>query len=145
MDAVPPVTHRRELRCDPAAAFDVWVQDVGRWWHPAYTPDPPTYEGATIEPWVGGAVSLTCRSTGPYVWGRVERVAAARLLVHTSVLGQPPEHPSRVTVELVPHGDGTTLLFEHGGWHPSLAQVREKFGEWPVMLDRYVALADARA
>lgn len=145
METVRPVVHRRELRCAPGAAFDAWVRDIGRWWHPTYTPDPATYEDASIEPWVGGAVSMTCRSTGRYVWGHVEVVDAPRLLVHSSVLGQPAEHPSRITVELVAHEHGTTLRFEHGGWHPSLAQVREKFSEWPALLDRYVALADARS
>jgi hypothetical protein len=32
-------------------------------------------------------------------------------------------------------------MFEHGGWTEATAAVREKFGDWPVMLDRFAALA----
>lgn len=142
---VPPVRHRRALRCDAVTAFDTWVRDIALWWHPDYTPDPATFRDARVEPVPGGAVSFTCDATGTVVWGRVEQVERPRLLVHTSVLGQPSEHPTRIRVELVPSPQGTTLLFEHGGWHPSLAEVRQKFGEWPLILDRFVALADSRA
>jgi hypothetical protein len=31
----------------------------------------------------------------------------------------------------------------HGGWTEASAAVREKFGDWPVLLDRFVELADS--
>jgi hypothetical protein len=34
------------------------------------------------------------------------------------------------------------LLFAHCGCIEDNATVRKKFGDWPVMLDRFAALAD---
>jgi hypothetical protein len=47
------------------------------------------------------------------------------------------------------HGDAETLQavtiepLPHGGWTEASAAVREKFGDWPVLLDRFVELADS--
>ena len=40
-------------------------------------------------------------------------------------------------------GSHCTLRFAHGGWTKANVAGREKFGDWPVMLDRLVALADS--
>jgi hypothetical protein len=34
------------------------------------------------------------------------------------------------------------MRFEHGGWTEANAAGRKKFGDWRVMLDRFVAFAD---
>jgi hypothetical protein len=66
-------------------------------------------------------------------------------LVHTFTLAQDAEHPSEVAVEFLPaEADGSTVRFAHGGWTESNAAARRKFGDWKVMLDRFVALAEIR-
>ncbi len=40
-------------------------------------------------------------------------------------------------------GAGCTLRFAHGEWNEANVAVREKFGDWSVMLDRFAALADS--
>jgi hypothetical protein len=59
-----------------------------------------------------------------------------------------PQHPSEVAVEFVAAGrpgeGGCTMRFAHGGWTAANAEARKKFGDWPVMLDRFAALADNR-
>jgi hypothetical protein len=41
-------------------------------------------------------------------------------------------------------GPGCIFRFEHGGWNETNAATREKFGDWPVMLDRFAALVGTR-
>jgi hypothetical protein len=63
--------------------------------------------------------------------------------VHTFTLAQDPAHPSEVAVEFVPAEDGGCMVrFAHGGWTEENLADRRKFGDWPVMLDRFAALAE---
>jgi hypothetical protein len=137
-----PIRFEYHLRCAPGPAFDAYVQQIGRWWHPSYSPDPDGFVGATIEPWVGGRVLLEDATRGALPWGEVLEVDAATRLVHSSTLGQTREHPSRITVTFAPVEGGTLMTFEHGGWTEENATDRTKFTEWPLLLDRYAAVAD---
>jgi hypothetical protein len=38
---------------------------------------------------------------------------------------------------------GCTVRFAHGGWTDANPGVRKKLGDWPVTLERFVALADS--
>ena len=137
-----PLRHEYTVPCPPGAAFDLWVQGIGRWWHPDYSPDPDGFRGATIEPWVGGQVLLEDARLGAVPWGTVVEVDAPHRLVHTSVLGQDRTSPTTITVTFEPlPDDGTHVVFEHGGWSDENAEARAKFTEWPRILDRYAALA----
>jgi uncharacterized protein YndB with AHSA1/START domain len=100
-------------------------------------------DGVTIEPRVGGRVFATHRDVGVHDWGEVTTWEPGRRLVHTFTLAQDPLHPSEVEVEFVP-GDAvsSTVRLSHGGWTAANAAVREKFGDWPVLLARFAALAD---
>ena len=93
-----PIRHQLVVACTPVEAFDAWVDDIGRWWHPDYTPDPAGFRGAGIEARVGGRVYLVDAALGEVEWGRVLAIARGALVVHTSTLGQDPAHPSRRTV-----------------------------------------------
>jgi Activator of Hsp90 ATPase homolog 1-like protein len=97
----------------------------------------------TIEPRVGGRVFAKHRDLGEHVWGEVTVWEAGRRLVHTFTLAQDREHPSEVAVEFLPNADGSTVRFAHGGWSEANADARAKFGDWPLMLERFAALADS--
>jgi hypothetical protein len=134
------IRHQVVVACTPVEAFDAWVDDIGQWWHPDYTPDPTRFRGAGIEPRVGGRVFLVDATLGDVEWGRVLAVARGALVVHTSTLGQDPEHPSRISVTFVPLDEGGTRVeLEHGGWDEGNAPFRQKFTDWPLILDRYAA------
>jgi hypothetical protein len=47
-------------------------------------------------------------------------------------------------VTFSPAGDGCRVRFEHGGWTAENAELRPKFRDWPLLLDRFAALAEAR-
>ena len=135
-----PIRHEYVLSVPPQDAFDAYVEHIGQWWDPSYSPDADGYRGLTIEPSVGGRVYLVDASMGEVVWGEVLEIEPGALVVHTSSLGQDRAHPSRVSVRFVPlDGGGTRVEFEHGGWSADNAGYRHKFTDWPVMLDRYAA------
>jgi hypothetical protein len=144
-----PITYEYSLGCSAEHAFATYTGRIGEWWDPRYTANAETLQGVTIEPRVGGRVYATHSDMGKDDWGEVTVWEPGRRLVHTFTLAQDVEHPSEVAVEFAPGGGqgaaGTscTLRFAHGGWTEANAAVRKKFGDWPVMLDRFVALADS--
>jgi hypothetical protein len=144
--AAPPITHEYELACSTERAFEVYTGRIGEWWDPRYTANAETLESVTIEPRVGGRVYATHADVGEDDWGEVTVWEPGRRLVHTFTLAQDPAHPSEVAVEFVPReGGGCVVRFAHGGWTEANVAVREKFGDWRVMLDRFAALADSGA
>jgi hypothetical protein len=142
--AVPlsPITLECALACTPEEAFATYVGRIDEWWDPRYTANPDTLEAVTIEPRVGGRVYATHHDLGKDDWGEVTVWEPASKLVHTFTLGQDPRHPSEVSVEFVAgEGPGCQVRFAHGGWTDENVAVREKFGDWAIMLNRYAELA----
>jgi hypothetical protein len=158
-----PIRHELVLPgVAPARAFAAYV-DLGSWWPAQYTPDEAGFRGARIEPWSGGRVLFVVDPLGEVEWGRVVEAvdgtesssppdagaAAVARLVHTSTLAQPPGTSSVITVEFVEpvepcEPEGSTLVrFAHGGWREGDEQLRAKFGDWPLILARYSARAQA--
>jgi Activator of Hsp90 ATPase homolog 1-like protein len=141
-----PIVLEYTLRCSAAHAFTTYTARIGDWWDPVYTARPDTLESVTLEPEVGGRMYATHSDLGQVDWGEVTVWEPGRRLVHTFTLAQDPEHPSEVAVDFAPAGgenDGSTLRLAHGGWTDENVASRKKFGDWPVLLERFVALADA--
>jgi hypothetical protein len=145
MSDLSPLTHERSLSCDPEHAFATYVGRISEWWDPRYTANADTLQAVTIEPRVGGRVYATHSDLGEHDWGEVTVWEPGRRLAHSFTLAQDPEHPSEVAVEFVDNPGGSTVRFAHGGWIEASVKDREKFGDWPIMLDRFAALADADA
>lgn len=147
-ESTSPITYEYHLRCSAEHAFATYTGRIGEWWDPRYTANSETLEAVTIDPAVGGRVYATHSDLGQDDWGEVTVWDAGRRLVHTLTLAQDPQHPSEVSVEFVPDegpGEartGCTVRFAHGGWTEASAETRKKFGDWPVLLDRFAALAD---
>jgi uncharacterized protein YndB with AHSA1/START domain len=137
------------LRCSVEHAFNTYTRRIGEWWDPRYTRNAETLQAVTIEPRVGGRVYATHSDAGDDDWGRVTEWQPGHRLVHTFALAQDPAHPSEVAVEFAPADAAPeaaptcTVRFAHGGWTEANSTVRKKFGDWPVLLDRFAALADA--
>lgn len=135
-----PITQEYSLRCTPDEAFAAYTERIGEWWDPRYTANAETLEGVTIEPAVGGRLYATHSDMGEHEWGRVTVWEPGERLEHTFTLAQDPQHPSEVSVEFAPAGDGSTLRLAHGGWTEANAGAREKFNDWQVLLDRFAGL-----
>ena len=144
-DDLAPMAYEYVLRSDTGAAFDVYARRIGEWWDPRYTAHAETLETVVIQPLVGGRVFARHTDIGDHDWGEVIVWEPGRQLVHTFMLAQDPAHPSEVEVTFEP-GDGATctMRLAHGGWDDANASDRDKFGDWPVILERYVALLDSQ-
>jgi Activator of Hsp90 ATPase homolog 1-like protein len=142
-ESTSPIAYEYRLRCGAEDAFATYTGQIGEWWDPRYSANAETLESVTIEPRVGGRVYATHSDLGEHDWGEVKAWEPGGRLVHTFALAQDPRHPSEVAVEFVPGDAGCTVQFAHGGWTADNAEVRSKFGDWPVMLDRFAALADS--
>jgi hypothetical protein len=136
-----PIHVDLELECSPGRAFEVYVDDIARWWDPMYTADAATFDGVLIKPGVGGAVVESHRDGRCIVWGRVTVWQPGRRLAYTSVLAQTAEHPSEITLAFAATADGCAVAFDHGGWNAGNASDRARFNDWPKLLARYVAAA----
>ena len=138
-----PHAFERTVGLSAEDAFQAYVGRIGEWWDPHYTANAETLQSVTIEPHAGGRVYATHSDLGRHDWGEVLVWEPGRRLVHSFTLAQDPEHPSQVAVEFEDRDGGSVLRFAHGGWTEANAADRDKFGDWPVMLDRFSALAEA--
>jgi Activator of Hsp90 ATPase homolog 1-like protein len=143
MSDLSPITFEHRLACSPEHAFDTYARRIGEWWHGQYTANADTFETVTIEPGVGGRVYESHRGGDVYEWGEVTVWERGKQLVHSFALAQDPAHPSEVSVAFTPDDDGCIVDFAHGGWTEENVADRKKFGDWPVLLDRFAALAQA--
>jgi len=141
-----PIRVSLALRCPPDHAFDTYARRIGEWWDPRYTADADTFTGVTIEPRVGGRVVEHHGDGRDVVWGTVTVWQPGRILAYTSSLAQAPGHPTRIELAFAPDDDdGAVVLFQHGGWDEDNAADHDKFSDWPQILERFTALADADA
>jgi hypothetical protein len=137
---IDAITHEYDLTCAPELAFETYTARIGEWWDPRYTANAETLEAIVIEPRVGGRVYAVHSDSGQDDWGEVTRWEPGRRLAHTFTLAQDPTFPSEVSVEFVGTRNGCTMRFAHGGWNDANAAARAKFGDWGVILERFVAL-----
>jgi hypothetical protein len=138
-----PIVFEYTLACTCAQAFATYTERIGEWWDARYTANPETLESVTIEPRLGGRAYATHSDLGRDDWGEVTAWEPGCRVVHTFTLAQDAGHPSEVSVRLEPRERGCALRFEHGGWTEANAAERQKFGDWPALLDRFAALAEA--
>jgi hypothetical protein len=134
-EELAPITYEYALRCSPDEAFSVYTRRIGEWWDPRYTSNADTLETVVVQPLVGGRVFARHSDTGEDEWGEVTAWEPGRRLAHSFALAQDPAHPSEVEVTFEP-ADGS-------GCSESNAGERAKFGDWPAILERYVALLEA--
>lgn len=59
----------------------------------------------------------------------------------TWTLAHTADHPSSLTVTFSDRVRGCLVV--HGGWHAGNAESRDKFGDWPEILEQYAALGNS--
>jgi catechol 2,3-dioxygenase-like lactoylglutathione lyase family enzyme len=141
-EAAAPIEHEYQLTCSPELAWDAFVRRIDEWWHPAYAP--AGLREIRIEPIVGGAATMLLDDGSTYRWGTVTLVDGPQHYAQTFTLAQDPEHPSTLDVTFERHPRGCRVLFSHGGWTAGNLAGRSRFTEWPVLLDRFAAVAEGR-
>ena len=135
-----PIRHEVTVAGPPPVAFEVFTLGMGGWWDPAYTPEPDGFDGIALVPEVGSPVTMVFGEDS-LVFGAVTVWEPASRYAQTFWLAMDPAHPSTLDVTFSdvdghPGGECRVVL-EHGGWSPENEHVRDKYGDWPVLLDRY--------
>jgi len=137
-----PIRHQVRVACSPERAFEAFTVEMGAWWDPDYSPDPASYTGIRVEPLVGGIVALV-HGGAAYAFGEVTVWEPGERFAQTWTLAMDPSHPSSLDVRFEPVEGGCRVRLEHGGWNAGNAAFRDKFGDWPHLLGRYVEAAEA--
>ncbi len=141
-EAAGPIEHEYVVACSPGHAFNVFTLRIAEWWHPAYAP--PGLTDVDLGTSVGDGCYMRVADGSAYQWGTTTAWERHHFAMDFT-LAQDPDHPSRLDVRFdeAPFGE-TTMRFSHGGWTAGNVAGRARFSEWPILLERFVALAEGR-
>src|SRR5882762_2502274 len=111
-EGLGPVRAAVTVEAPQDRAFEVFVDQIGRWWPLGYTFAGPEFETATIEPWPGGRWFERDRVGQGTGWGEVRACEPpSRLVLSFAVSPQrtpePPERASEVEIHFLPEGGWT--------------------------------------
>lgn len=138
-----PIVHEISLSCSPEHAFEVFTARIGSWWDPAYTGNPDTYTAVTIDPWMRGQVTERHSDGAEHDWGEVIAWDPPAKVAFSFTLDQDRSFPTVVRATFVPSDKGCQVTFEHDGWSEYNAAARDRFNDWPKILDRFAKEAEA--
>jgi uncharacterized protein YndB with AHSA1/START domain len=135
------------VRVAPERAFEVFVDEIGRWWplHEGYSFGRERADKVFIEPREGGRFYERFTDGDEFTVGTVSAFEPPRRLVFT---WKSPEWrgPTEVEVMFTPEDGGTLVRLEHRGWEGAGVPVPESegYGEgWTFVIGRYAELANA--
>jgi uncharacterized protein YndB with AHSA1/START domain len=146
MSSTPVVTVTVEVAADPQTAFEIFTEEIGRWWRPG--PINWNYSdravGMRIEPRIGGRwIEVHDEATGEgFEHGRVlVWEPGARLVLHYEDRGHDIDG-TEVEVRFEPVDGGTRVTLEHRGWEKVAADLgaqkrRSKRWGWANILGWY--------
>ena len=142
-----PIRHELTVAGPPPLAFEVFTLGMGRWWDPAYTPDPDAFDGIVLTPEVGSPVTMVLGEDS-VIFGSVTVWEPASRYAQSFWLAMDPAHPSTLDVTFSDvdgePGGASRVVLEHGGWSAENEGQRERYGDWPALLERFAnAVAEA--
>lgn len=117
MSATDSVVVTTLVAVDPATAFEVFTEDVDRWWKRG-----PRYRVSgdrrlCFEPGVGGRLVVYQESGGAHELGRIlVWKPADRLVFEWRARNFEPDQVTEVDVRFEPADRGTRVTLEHRGW-----------------------------
>ncbi|MDQ2810321.1 MAG: SRPBCC domain-containing protein [Actinomycetota bacterium] len=139
MSMVPPIRREILVDADPATAFEVFTEHVGRWWPLAELSVYGDGDGATVA-FAGGQIIERSADGQMAVWGTVTRWEPPDAVAFSWHPGQATESASQVEVTFAAAASQTRVTLEHSGWEafadPAAARAEYDHG-WPMVLDRY--------
>ncbi len=155
MDArISPAPVRKSIRvkASPQHAFEVFTQQMGRWWLPDHHIAPRPFVDVVLEPNAGGRWFERDRAGAECEWGKVlaweppDRVLLAWQL--NEEWKYDPDFVTELEIRFVADGDGTRVELEHRNMErfgAKAAQVRGSLdspGGWTGVLTAYSAQVD---
>jgi len=131
------VTAAVEVAVDPATAFQVFTEEIGRWWRPGPINwnDSRAAVGMRIEPGVGGRwIEVYDEATGEgFECGRITVWEPGRRLVFLYRDAGRQIDDTEVEVRFQPIEGGTRVTLEHRGWEkvdPEIARQKRQIKRW---------------
>ncbi|KRE94634.1 hypothetical protein ASG76_09465 [Nocardioides sp. Soil774] len=135
--SLEPIVAEVTVPVTPTEAFVGFTAQMGEWWDPMLTPDPPTFSSIAIDP--DGPVETVHDDDQRYTWGRVDGWDPLGHLVMEFWLGHDQAEPTRLDVRFTEEGTGTRVRLVHSDWADGSEQVRAKYTHWDDLLARYAA------
>jgi uncharacterized protein YndB with AHSA1/START domain/uncharacterized protein YciI len=137
VNAVPPIRREILVDTDPATAFEVFTERLGRWWPLA---ELSVYGAHATVAFTDGQIIERSADGEAAVWGTVTRWEPPDAVGFSWHPGQPAESASHVEVTFAAAEGQTRVRLEHSGWEaladPLAARAEYDHG-WPMVLDRY--------
>ncbi len=136
MATTPSFVLDRHFDASPETVYAAWTTPahIARWWGP----NRGDRSRAEIDLRVGGrfrVVTDAADGAKHEVSGVYREVVPNRKLVFTCAWRTTPERESLVTIDIVPHGDGTLLTLTHERFFDDAARDRHASG-WTTAIDK---------
>ncbi|HVF19375.1 MAG TPA: SRPBCC domain-containing protein [Mycobacteriales bacterium] len=146
---VEPVRRTVVVPCDPAKAFALFTDEMGRWW-PTGTHSVGRGDAVdvTVESRVGGEIREHLRSGQTVPWGTVTAWDPPAELAMTWHPGYGADRATDVVVRFTAHDGGTLVELVHSGWDrlPDGPAKRADYDTgWVPVLAEFAVRADAVA
>jgi Activator of Hsp90 ATPase homolog 1-like protein len=126
----PVVTASVEVALDPGRAFEVFTEEIDRWWRPGPINwyDSARAVGIRFEPGVGGRwIEVYDEAAGDVLEiGRITVWEAGSRLVMTYVDGGHELGGTELEIRFEPVEGGTRVVLEHRGWESVPTDVGER-------------------
>ena len=117
-------------------AFVGFTAQMGEWWDPLLTPEPPTFTGIAIDP--DGPVS-SVHGDEEFTMGRVMSWDPIGHYVQELWLGHPGDEATVLDVRFTDAPGGTLVRLVHSGWVAGMEDLHATYTRWPELLERYAA------
>lgn len=145
MDKIEPIRCSIGVSAPRELAFEIFVNDIGRWWPLAYSWGEDQFETASIEPRAGGRWFETGLDGSQADWGEVRAFEPSRSLVLSFNVSpqrrpEPPERQSEIAIRFLPASGGTRVELEHrdlarhGDGAETLREGMASRQGWPLIL-----------
>jgi hypothetical protein len=131
-----PIVAEVTVPVSVTSAFVGFTAQMGEWWDPMLSPEPPTFTGISIDP--NGPVA-SVHGDEEYTWGRVMKWDPIGHYTQELWLGHPADEASVLDVRFTEAPGGTLVRVVHSGWTEGSQEIREKYTRWGALLDRYAA------
>jgi hypothetical protein len=135
--SLDPIVAEITVPVTPREAFVGFTAQMGEWWDPMLSPDPPTFSSIAIDP--NGPVETVHDDDQRYAWGRVLGWDPLGRLEMEFWLGHDQAEPTRLDVRFTEEGTGTRVRLVHSDWADGSEEVRAKYTHWDDLLARYAA------
>ncbi len=143
---IDPVAKTLELGVTPEQAFDLFVNNMGRWWPLSdYSVSTSEAQDVRIDGRVGGLISEVTRDGVEHEWGVITTYKPGERIQFTWHPGTPEDASTQVDVRFDATDSGTRVTLVHTGWDArgdDAQTIRDNYESgWDEVLAPFVAIA----